>query len=156
DFVDRDDDPDERGMNGPAAGHGTFIAGLVALAAPRARVMPLRVLDPNGEGNVFDAAEAIAYATRHGASVVCMSFGTRPGRSALALATAVAAAHAAGVVLVAAAGNDGSDELPYPASDTANVLAVGAANGDRPARFSNHGPGVGVWAPGVDLVSAMP
>jgi hypothetical protein len=155
DFVDHDANPDERGTSGEAAGHGTFIAGLVALAAPGVRIMPLRVLGPDGVGTVFDAAQAIEYATRNGADVICMSFGTDQA-SPLVLRHAIATARASGVILVAAAGNDASTVLPYPASDTENVIAVGAAHGTRPARFSNFGSGIDVWAPGVNLISSMP
>jgi subtilisin family serine protease len=85
DFVDGDNDPSEVG--GPARagwGHGTHVAGLVLLAAPSARVMPLRVLDPDGRGNVWAIAEALLYAadpdgvgaTNDGAHVINLSLGT--------------------------------------------------------------------------------
>ena len=85
DFVDDDGDPSEVG--GPVDqgwGHGTHVAGLVALAAPQARLMPLRVLDPAGRGNVWVLAEALMHAvdpdddpaTDDGAHVVNLSLGT--------------------------------------------------------------------------------
>lgn len=85
DFVDGDADPSEAGAPGAGAwGHGTHVAGLVALAAPRAAILPLRVLDEHGEGNLWVLAEALLHAvdpdgnpfTRDGARIVNMSLGT--------------------------------------------------------------------------------
>ncbi|MBX3635535.1 MAG: S8 family serine peptidase [Rubrivivax sp.] len=85
DFVDGDDDPSEVGTAGVGGfGHGTHVAGLVALAAPQARILPLRVLDPQGEGNVWVLAEAMLHAvdpdgvptTPDGARVINLSLGT--------------------------------------------------------------------------------
>jgi subtilisin family serine protease len=86
DFVDMDDDPGEVGEYGldPAFGHGTHVAGIIALTAPEARLMPLRVLDRDGVGNVWVLAEALIYAvdpdnnpaTDDGADVINMSLGT--------------------------------------------------------------------------------
>jgi subtilisin family serine protease len=85
-----------------------------------------------------------------------MSFGAESGKAPAVLRQAVAAAREADVVLVAAAGNDAAAALPFPASDDRHVIAVGASRGFSGAPFSNFGPSVDVWAPGVDLVSAMP
>jgi subtilisin family serine protease len=85
DFVDGDPDASEGGSAAnPAFGHGTHVAGLVALAAPAAKILPLRVLDANGVGNVWTIAAALLYAvdpdgdpsTDDGAQVVNLSLGT--------------------------------------------------------------------------------
>ncbi|WP_374568446.1 S8 family serine peptidase [Ideonella sp.] len=85
DFVDGDDDPREEGDRTNAGfGHGTHVAGLVALAAPAAQIVPIRVLDAEGRGDVWMLADALAYAvdpdgdpaTDDGAHVVNMSLGT--------------------------------------------------------------------------------
>jgi subtilisin family serine protease len=85
DFVDDDDDPSEGGSPTDAGwGHGTHVAGLVALAAPGARLMPARVLDAAGRGNAWVLAEALMWAvdpdgnpaTDDGAHVVNISLGT--------------------------------------------------------------------------------
>lgn len=85
DFVDRDTEPSEAADPlAPGWGHGTHVAGLVALAAPEARIMPLRVLDADGAGNVWVLAEALLHAvdpdgnpaTADGATVINLSLGT--------------------------------------------------------------------------------
>jgi subtilisin family serine protease len=85
DFVDRDADPAEGGGPADAAwGHGTHVAGLVALAAPGASIMPLRVLDAQGGGTLWALAEALIHAvdpdgnpaTADGAQVINMSLGS--------------------------------------------------------------------------------
>lgn len=155
DFVDDDAEPDESGVAGDIAGHGTFICGLIALAAPSARIMPLRVLDGDGHGSAFDAAAAVNYAVRNGAKVISMSFGTDGPGLPTVLHEAIRSAHRAGVVVVAAAGNDAAPSVAYPASDKV-VVAVGSSDGDKMAEFTNYGAQVDVSAPGVGLVSAMP
>lgn len=100
DFVDDDAVADEVGARADAGwGHGTHVAGLVALAAPQARLMPVRVLDPAGQGNAWVLAEGLLWAvdpdgnamTDDGAHVVNLSLGTtRPTnllRKAIALAS---------------------------------------------------------------------
>ena len=84
DFVDFDNDPSEVGSEANRGfGHGTHVAGLVALVAPHAKIMPLRVLDAEGKGNVWVLAEAMLYAvdpdgdprTDDGAHVINLSLG---------------------------------------------------------------------------------
>jgi subtilisin family serine protease len=176
DFVDRDGDPSEVGDpdQNVAYGHGTHVAGLIALAAPEARIMPVRVLDPDGGSNVWVIAEALAYAvnpdgdrdTADGADVINLSLST-PRRTDL-LAEIVAAiecdgggeclAGQRGVVVVAAAGNDGSTTPEYPAAEGVDgLLAVGASTAaDALASFSNRGPWVHVAAPGENVLSSVP
>ncbi|MDQ6618150.1 MAG: S8 family serine peptidase [Pseudomonadota bacterium] len=85
DFVDGDNDPSEEGSRNDAGyGHGTHVAGLIAMVAPGARIMPLRVLEPSGQGNTWVLAEALLYAvdpdgnpaTDDGAHVINLSLGT--------------------------------------------------------------------------------
>lgn len=85
DFVDRDDDPSEAGDEGNISfGHGTHVAGLVALAAPDAAIMPLRVLDAEGQTDAATIAEAMLFAidpdgnsgTDDGAHVINLSLGS--------------------------------------------------------------------------------
>ncbi len=157
-FVDSTPDTSESLESGSVAGHGTFIAGLMALTAPKARIMPLKVLGSDGIGSAFDASAAINYAAQHGARVVSMSFGADGDVPPAILVAAVESARALGLVLVAAVGNDASDHIAYPASDTKNVISVGATDTEQNrADFSNYAPDmVDVWAPGTQLVSPVP
>jgi hypothetical protein len=155
-FVASSADPSESA--GAISGHGTFISGLIALTAPKARIMPLKVLDGDGVGSAFDASAAINFAVQHGARVVSMSFGADGRTPPRVLREAVASARALNVVLVAAVGNNASDFIAYPASDKEHVISVGSTDQEQArAPFSNYAPdAVDVWAPGVDVVSAMP
>lgn len=85
DFVDFDADPSEVGSTlNLGFGHGTHVAGLVAMAAPGARILPLRVLDAEGQGNAWVLSEAMLYAvdpdgnpaTNDGVQVINMSLGS--------------------------------------------------------------------------------
>lgn len=140
DFVDDDADPSEGGTRADAGyGHGTHVAGLVALAAPGARLMPVRVLDAAGRGNTWVLAEALAWAmdpdgnplTDDGAHVINLSVGALEPTGVLKTVTELAACsfdddddafrdpgfdadrtrcgRGHAAVVLAAAGNSGSD-----------------------------------------------
>lgn len=180
DFVDLDDDPREVGTarQDIGFGHGTHVAGLVALAAPEAKIMPLRVLDPAGRGNLWVLAEALEYAidpdgrpeTTDGAQVINLSISFRhdPGLLEDLLEDATCAEAEAGslcqrtggrgVVVVAAAGNRGGTAPEYPAAEEdAVMLAVAAStSNDTLAPFSSRGPWVDVMAPGEGILSSVP
>lgn len=115
DFVDGDADPSEAGTAADAGwGHGTHVAGLVALAAPEARLMPARVLDAAGRGNLWVLAEALLWAvdpdgnpeTDDGAHVVNMSLGTTQKTNLLDIA-----------VELATCSDDDEDEIDHDYSD---------------------------------------
>ena len=145
---DRDGDLDE------AAGHGTFVASIVALVAPRARILPYRVLDDDGGGTAYHVALALVDAIDREVDVINLSLTYRRRSTVVDLLLEEAAAR--GIVVVAAAGNDGSGTLPFPAVDS-HVLAVGALNADatRLADFSNRGAGDVVAAPGREVYGAL-
>jgi subtilisin family serine protease len=152
-FVERNGDPrDPAGdPRTSVAGHGTFIAGLIALVAPDALIMPVRAFSSDGSGDTFTVAEAIKFAADHGADIINLSFGC-PSRVGV-LHDAIADARARGIVMAAAVGNDNSETTQFPAAFT-RVLGVGAIDlTSRKAPFSNFGRDVSVDAPGVDLIS---
>jgi thermitase len=140
-----------------AVGHGTFVCGLVALVAPQARILPEKVLDSNGFGTIYGAAQAVLDATAAGANVINLSFGTETTPPSNLLQQAIQQAQAAGVVVVAAAGNEGTSQLDYPAAwpQTLSVAALDSS-GSALASFSNFGQWVNVAAPGVSIVGPLP
>jgi Subtilase family len=159
DFVDRDADTSEL----PNGGHGTAVAGVAAARANNGvggvgscfgcDVMPLRVLGPGGFALNTDTAAAIDYAVDHGAAVVNTSiYGERsPER----LRAAMERARAAGVLVVAAAGNEASTTPQFPAAfpDALSVAAT-SANGTL-ASFSSRGPWVKLAAPACAPVTVL-
>jgi hypothetical protein len=148
-------DQDEDGDVDEAHGHGTFVASLVSLVAPHATILPYRVLDAEGSGSAFNVAVALADAIDRDVDVVNLSF-TYRDRSEV-VDVLLDKADAAGVVIVAAAGNDDDGRLPFPASDS-HALAVTAltASGDALADFANASPQVLLAAPGEHVYGALP
>ena len=142
-------------------GHGTFVAGMIAEStnnavavtglAYGASIMPIRVLDGNGLGDSSVIAQGIRYAVRQGASVINLSLEFYLGITAADIPDIVSAihyAHSHGVVVVAAAGNDGANQIAYPAR-TGGVIAVGATTLDRClANYSDVGARLDLVAPG--------
>ena len=139
-----------------AFGHGTMTAGLVHLVAPKARILPLKAFSSNGTGNLSDIIAALYYAVQNKANVVNMSFDLSYPSSALS--RAISNANKAGVVLVAAAGNESTSARVYPASISSSVVGI-ASTSDWDARssFSNYGS-ADVWiaAPGEYVISTYP
>jgi putative cell wall-binding protein len=134
----------DREPRNDAGGHGTHVAGIAAAAtgnrvgiagvAPDARIMPVKVLSGDLGGTTSEAAAGIRWATRNGADVINLSLGTLPGGQALGLVgaleplrAAIRDAVAAGVVVVAAAGNDYVGVCSEPAF-APQVLCVGATD----------------------------
>jgi len=154
-------------------GHGTMVAGIIAARpssatgfvglAPGARILSIRQNDSQGDGTPDTLAEAVDAAVDAHVGVINISQDvTQNGRPVPVapdsrLARAVARAVGAGIVVVAAAGNEDLSLPTYPAS-LPGVLGVGASDRDneRDADFSETGSSVDVAAPGVDMVSTVP
>lgn len=171
DFVDGDSDPRELGSPDADAGfgHGTHVAGLVALVAPDARILPLRTLAPDGSGDLWTQIVALNYAVERGALVVNMSFSfgerSRIFDDFLGSVTCTASGGQAcrqgrlrGAVAVAAAGNSGAAAREFPGASTVpGAIGVAASNqADTLAPFSTFGPWLAVAAPGEAIVSTVP
>ena len=151
-------------------GHGTHVAGTIGAVGNnaqgvtgvcwQAKIMPLRVFDVFGIGTVADVIEAMDYARQNGARIVNASY-AGPDFSQ-AESDGIAQLNSAGVLLIAAAGNESVDiaQTPsYPASyDLPNIIAVAATDkSDLLAPFSNFGKSkVLVAAPGIDIFSTIP
>lgn len=141
-------------------GHGTAVAGILAEIAEAAKqteggaswkmkIMPVKALDRNGEGDEANLAAGIRYAVGHGANIVVLSLGLR--RDTPEMRDVVALAESKGVLLVAATGNDGAEfgtkaAVQYPAAYP-TVLAVAGLDGGGAQSRSTSGPEVDVAAP---------
>ena len=163
DFVDDDDDPtdvasnldnDGDGLFDESVGHGTHVAGIVHYVAPEAQIMPIRVLDSEGSGNVYLISEAIRYAIENGADVINLSFGTTFPSSHLR--AVVKEAKNAGVIIVAAAGNNGSIKKQYPAAYRYSIAVTSIDAYSVKAPSANYGAWVDIAAPGEGIYSAYP
>ena len=146
-------------------GHGTRVAGTVAAvnndigvvgAAPAAWLYAVKVLADNGEGYVSDIIEGMDWCVQNGMQVLNMSYGSSDYSQSEN--DACSRAYSAGLLLVAAAGNDGDGdpntiEISYPAAYD-SVIAVGATdNNDQAPSWSNSGPFLELAAPGVSVLS---
>jgi hypothetical protein len=146
------------GYLAPEGAHGTFIDGIFMRLAPQARIRQVKVLDPAGVGDDQTIALELAKAARAGIQVINLSLGGYTQDDVPPPATSAAIARLAGTVVVAAAGNNTNDRKFYPAA-LDGVIAVGALDTrdpDQPpsrATFSNYGPWVDVYAPGVGILS---
>jgi type VII secretion-associated serine protease mycosin len=143
-------------------GHGTHVAGIVAASAnngigvagtaPDCRILPVKVLDASGRGTTLDVADGIRWAVDNGADVINLSLASATPDSYTR--SAVESALASNVVVVAAAGNDGSSAgASYPAAYP-GVVGVGASTVfNTRASFSNYGSGLDITAPGEGIWS---
>lgn len=146
-------------------GHGTHVSGIAAAATNNnqgvaglgweATILPLKVMNSEGEGSTAELIPAIYYAADLGAKVINMSLGG-PYSCPSNLQDAVNYAYGRGALLVAAAGNGGTYRTLFPAN-CAHVLGVAATTSlDNRASFSNYGPHVSVAAPGTNILSTLP
>lgn len=166
DVADNDNNP-----NPPASttfsspfNHGTHCAGIASAATNNnlgiasigysVKIMAVKCTpDTSSGGALLAAYEGIDYAISAGANIISMSFGSTS--APFTGQFLMDAAHARGIVLVAAAGNAGSSVPNYPAAFN-NVIGVGATDqSDHKASFSNYGSYVDVMAPGVSIYSTV-
>ena len=139
-----------------AFGHGTMVMGVIHLVAPTAKLLPLKAFHADGTGNLSDIIHAIYYAVQNHANVINMSFDLKVNSTELTNALNYATNH--NVVGVASSGNDGLEEIVYPAAMQKNAVGVASTNDfDQRSTFSNYGNQV-VWvaAPGEDIISTYP
>jgi thermitase len=170
DFVEGDENPSDLPVGRDAdcdgdkdemVGHGTHVAGIVDITAPAAKIMPLRVLDTEGYGDVFTIAKAVHFAAQNHADVLNLSLGS-PSRSKL-LQEVIKDTTANGVLVAAAAGNANSSLAHYPAAGNGvaasadGLVAVTSVNMyEQKSYFANYGTWVDIAAPGEGIRSAFP
>ncbi|OGY45499.1 MAG: hypothetical protein A2744_02310 [Candidatus Buchananbacteria bacterium RIFCSPHIGHO2_01_FULL_44_11] len=180
DFVSSDADPNPALTNGYELGainHGTIVAGIAAASINNSEgiagiswfseVMPLRILDSTGSGDIFSAVKAIDYAINAGADVINMSFiGQNQSQS---LDAAIKRAYDRGVIIVAAAGNtdpnidgvnlDLTEYYPVCSDGSGGEnMVIGVAAIDqtfKKSKFSNYGKCVDIVAPGEKFYSTQ-
>ena len=157
DFVNDDDSAQDD------HGHGTHVAGIAAAETNNgqggagvswgARIMPIKVLDGNGDGYYSDVARGVRYACNHGAQIINLSLGgDTPSNT---LKDALEQAYQDGCLIMAAAGNSGRDEIDYPARYPEAMAVTATDQFDETATFSDYGPEAEVAAPGVDIYSTL-
>jgi subtilisin family serine protease len=149
-------------VTGDCNGHGTKVAsdaaGLTMGTARRATIVAVRVLNCSGQGSSVEVVEGIdwviAQVRAHpGPAVINMSLGVNG--VCVPVNQAAAEAVAAGITLVAAAGNSNANACSFSPAGEPTVLSVGATNvGDSRASFSNWGNCVDLWAPGESVDGA--
>ena len=143
-------------------GHGTAMAGIVAAATDNAvgiagvgfdgvKVMPVTVLAADGTGQDSDVIAGLVYAADHGADVALMAFSS-PSYSP-SLQAAVDYAWSKGMVVVAAAGNDGASAATFPAGDRGVLGVSNTTETDQLEASSNSGPAVFLGAPGTNILT---
>lgn len=145
-------------------GHGTHVAGIIAAVtnnskgvagvAPNCVLMNVKVLDDQGNGYYSWIANGIVWAANNGAKVINMSLaGPAPSST---LKQAIDYAWRKGAVIVAAAGNDGTNAPSYPAYYDKCIAVAATDQNDQRASFSEYGSWVDVSAPGVNILSTLP
>jgi serine protease len=140
--------------------HGTHVAGTIAQSthnsigtagvAYGASIMPVKVLGRDGSGSHATIAQGIRWAADQGAHIINLSLGSSSGSTVLR--DALAYAYNKGVTIVAAAGNNGTGSVSFPAAYDDFVIAVGATRFDETrAPYSNFGSSIDLAAPGGDV-----
>jgi serine protease len=160
DFIGNDNDPQP---DNPQAFHGTHVAGIIAATRDNnegiagwsfVQLLSVRVLNDTGSGTTDVVASGIRWATDHGARIINMSLTS--AESSAVMNSACRYAAQAGVLLVAASGNEGHQAIGFPAA-LSQCIAVGATSIDsRLSSYSNYGPEQELVAPGDTILSCVP
>lgn len=146
-------------------GHGTHVAGIIGAknnnigitgVAPDASIYAVKVLDRTGSGYMSDILAGIDWAITNHMDIINLSFGTQFGSPSLY--SIMNKAYSKGLLIVAAAGNEGTvdgrmDTVSYPACYDSTIAAAAVDSNHQRAAFSSTGNAVEVAAPGVSILS---
>ncbi|MCW3995393.1 MAG: S8 family serine peptidase [Candidatus Bathyarchaeota archaeon] len=144
-------------------GHGTHCAGIIAATLnnglgiagiAQVRIMAEKGLGADGTGGSSALANAITHAVNQGAKIISNSWGSN--QSSSLIQDAIAYANSQGVLVLAAAGNTGTNEVHYPGAYPEVVAVTATDSADAIASFSTYGSWVDVAAPGVSIYATMP
>ena len=138
----------------PAYGHGTMVAGLIHLVAPKAQIIPVKVFAADGTATISQIVAGLYWAVDNGAKVINMSFSTKVPSDTLK--AAILYANSKGVICVSAAGNDGQAEAVFPAAYATVIDVASTNNQDVRSLFSNFGPEITLAAPGEAVITTYP
>ena len=164
DFINNDNSVQAGELNpgGGGTAHGTMVAGVAAATGNNGtgiagvdwntKILPIQALDDDAYGDTLSVGRAINYAVRQGADVINLSLGSSSPDSYVE--QAVKAAVAAGVIVVAAAGNDACDCMVYPANYPEVVAAGALDSNNQLASFSSWGKNVDILAPGTNITTS--
>ncbi len=139
-----------------AFGHGTMVMGVIHLVAPQAQLLPLKAFSSDGTGFLSNILHAVYYGVQSGANIINMSFDMTSNSPEFS--KAMDYANQNGVICAASAGNDGMQEIVYPAALQNDVMGVASTSDtDTRSSFSNFGNAI-VWvaAPGEGIISTYP
>jgi len=156
--------PPSSGNNSSFWPHGTHVAGIAAAVtdngigvagiAHGCRILPVKVAKNNGNGQQFETPmDGVFYASRSGADIINLSWGSYMNSQVMRLV--MQEASQSGAILIAAAGNQDTDDQFFPAAFP-EVISVGATDSeDRRAGFSNYGTTIDLMAPGSGIYSTL-
>lgn len=144
-------DSNANGLRDEGVGHGTMVAGIVDMVAPKVRLVIAKVADSDGQASSWSLVKGIAFAVNQKAEVANVSLGSA---AAVAAFNDVAEwAEAKGLLVVAAIGNANTDRSWYPARSSKALCVAGVAANDTKASFSNWDSAADSCAPSVGIVS---
>jgi thermitase len=132
-----------------------MVIGIIHLVAPTAKLLPVKAFSANGSGSLSNILAGIYYAVQNNANVINMSFDLTA--SSTELKNAINYANNHNVICVASSGNDGEQEMVYPAGMQYVMGVASTNNQDQRSSFSNYGNQI-VWvaAPGEGVITTYP
>jgi thermitase len=153
DFVDGGTPQEVSG--GKGYGHGTAVAGVILQVAPNVVILPIRVLEADGTGDLDKVIQAVDWAIQKGAKVINLSLGTDVDYAAFK--EMIKVADTRGIAVIASSGNNGTKGVEVPAKYGTHVIAVGSvSSAGTQSVFSSFGGELDIMSPGEFMYSSFP